>query len=85
MITKKDFINTLYIFHNSVNNRSKKGLYNYTNIDIYQNYNFINVFKNFVRVYNTKGNMSMLNESFRRDFIVKDLKKWLKKNILSFL
>ena len=29
--------------------------------------------------------MSMLNESFRRDFVVKDLKKWLKKNILSFL
>ena len=68
-----------------MNNRNKKGLYNYTNIDVYKNYNFINVFKNFVRVYNTKGNMSMINESFRREFVVKDLKKWLKHNIISFL
>ena len=83
--TKKDFINTIYLFHNSVNKRNKKGLYNYTNIDVYKNYNFINVFKNFVRVYNTKGNMSMINESFRREFVVKDLKKWLKHNIISFL
>ena len=83
--TKKDFINTIYLFHNSVNYRSKKPLYNYSNIDIYKKYNFINVFKNFVKVYNTKGNMNMLNESFRRDFVIKDLKKWLKKNIISFL
>ena len=83
--TKKDFINIIYIFHNSVNHRNKKGLYNYANIDVYKNYNFIYNFKNFVRVYNTKGNMSMINESFRRDFVVKDLKKWLRKNIVSFV
>ena len=83
--TKKDFINIMYIFHNSVNHRNKQGLYNYTNIDVYKNYNFINIFKNFVRVYNTKGNMSMINESFRRDFVVKDLKKWLRKNFFSFV
>ena len=83
--TKKDFINTIYLFHNSVNYRNKKPLYNYSNIDVYKNYNFINVFKNFIRVYNTKGNMSMINESFRRDFIIKDLKKWLKHHISSFI
>jgi len=83
--TKKDFINTIYLFHNSVNHRNKKPLYSYSNIDMYKNYNFINVFKNFVRVYNTKGNMNMINESFRRDFVIKDLKKWLRKNIASFL
>ena len=39
--TKKDFINTIYLFHNSVNHKNKKPLYNYSNIDVYKNYNFI--------------------------------------------
>jgi hypothetical protein len=37
-----------------------------------------------LKVYNTKGNMNMLNESFRRKFIVKELNNWLKSNIKSF-
>jgi hypothetical protein len=67
-----------------VNARKKKALYNYANINAYQNFNIINVFNNFVSVYNTKGNMKLLSESFQRSLIIKDLKRWLVQNINSF-
>ena len=82
--TKIDFKNTLYLFHNMVNARKKKPLFNYGNINVYQNLNIANVFNNFVAVYNTKGNMKLLSESFQRVLIVKDLKKWLIANHESF-
>ena len=44
----------------------------------------IKVFNNFVSVYNTKGNMKLLSESFQRSLIIKDLKRWLVQNINSF-
>jgi len=82
--TKINFKNTLYIFHNMVNVRKKKPLFNYGNINVYQNLNIVNVFNNFVSVYNTKGNMKLLAESFQRMLIIKDLKKWLIENHDSF-
>jgi hypothetical protein len=78
--TKTDFKNTLYLFHNMVNVRKKKQLFNYANMNAYQNLNIVNVFNNFVAVYNTKGNMKLLAESFQRVLIVKDLKRWLMNN-----
>ena len=53
-------------------------------MNIYQNLNIANVFNNFVSVYNTKGNMKLLAESFQRSLIIKDLKRWLLNNINSF-
>jgi len=82
--TKIDFKNTLYLFHNMVNARKKKPLFNYGNINVYQNLNIANAFNNFVSVYNTKGNMKLLTESFQRVLIVKDLRRWLMTNHESF-
>ena len=82
--TKTDFKNTFYLFHNMVNSRKKKQLFNYDNMNIYQNLNIANVFNNFVSDYNTKGNMKLLAESFQRSLIIKDLKRWLLNNINSF-
>ena len=82
--TKLDFKNTMYLFHNMVNSRKKKPLFNYGNINIYQNLNIAIVFNNFITIYNTKGNMKLLTESFQRTLIVKDLKRWLVNNINSF-
>ena len=82
--TKNDLKNTLYLFHNMVNARRKKPLYNYSNMNVYQNLNIVNVFNKFVSVYNTKGNMKLLTESFQRSLIVKDLRKWIIYNINSF-
>ena len=50
----------------------------------YENQNIVNVFNNFVAIYNTKGNMKMLTESFQRALIIKDLKRWLINNHESF-
>ena len=82
--TKLALKNTLYLFHNMVNARKKKSLYNYGNMNAYQNLNIINVFNNFVSIYNTKGNMKLLTESFQRTLVIKDLKKWLMANHNSF-
>ena len=84
MATKIEFKNTLYLFHNMVNARKKKPLFNYGNINYYQNLNIFNVFNNFVSIYNTKGNMKLLTESFQRVLVIKDLKRWLMNNINSF-
>jgi hypothetical protein len=84
MATKIEFKNTLYLFHNMVNVRKKKPLFNYGNMCYYQNLNIINVFNNFISIYNTKGNMKLLTESFQRVLVIKDLKRWLMNNINSF-
>jgi hypothetical protein len=82
--TKLDLKNTLYLFHNMVNAKKKKPLFNYGNINVFQNLNIVNVFNNFVAVYNTKGNMKLLTESFQRTLVIKDMKKWLMTNHTSF-
>ena len=82
--TKTDLKNTMYLFHNMVNARKRKPLFNYANINKYQKLNIVNVFNNFVAVYNTKGNMKLLTESFQRALIIKDLKRWLMNNHDSF-
>jgi hypothetical protein len=82
--TKTDFINTLYLFHNYVNARKKKALFNYSNIHMYKNGHLTNIINDFILKYNTKGNMKLLNESFQRHLVVKDLKKWIVQNIRAF-
>jgi hypothetical protein len=83
--TKKDFINIFYLFHNYVNAKKRKPLYNYININIYSNYRIINVVNNFIAVYNTKGNMKLISESFQRQFVIKDFKNWIMNNIKFFI
>ena len=81
---KKDFKNMLYIFHNMVNVRKKKPLFNYADTEKYKNNNIGELYNRFINVYNTKGNMQMLNESFQRQFVIKDFKKWLINNLKHF-
>jgi hypothetical protein len=82
--TKHDLKNTFYIFHNYVNAKKRKPLFNYANINIYKRYKLIQIINNFILAYNTKGNMKLLAESFQRQFIVKDFKAWFSANIMAF-
>jgi hypothetical protein len=82
--TKTDFRNTFYLFHNMVNAKKRKPLFNYSYIESYNNYGIVPVINNFISKYNTKGNMKLLAESFQRKFIVNDFTSWFKKNILAF-
>ena len=82
--TKDSFKNMLYLFHNYVNSKKRKSLFNYSNIDVYKNFKLAPVVNHFISVYNTKGNMKLLSESFQRQFVIKEFKFWLTYNIKHF-
>ncbi len=81
---KNDFKSMLYFFHNTVNKRKNKKPFDYADMEKYKYSNLIYAFNSFVCVYNTKGNMKLLAESFQRQLIIKDLKKWIVDNIEYF-
>jgi hypothetical protein len=82
---KTDFKNMLFFFHNYVNSRKRKRIYNYPDLEAYKKHNILQSFNNFIRVYHTRGNMNQLNESFQRQFVIKDVRKWLTQNIRAFI
>jgi hypothetical protein len=83
--TKTDFKNTFYLFHNYVNSKKRKRLFNYTNLNVYNKYKLVDVVNNFIANYHTKGNMRMLTESFQRQFVIKDFKNWFTRSIQAFI
>ena len=84
--TKIDLRNLLYIFHNIVNRRKQKPLFNVSELSTkYGNNKIIDVYNNFISVYKTKGNMRLLADSFQRNLIVNDFRKWIIINLRSFI
>lgn len=83
--TKGDLINVLFIFHNSVNKRKNKLIYNFSEMDKYANNNLLTVCNNFFRNYKTTGNMRLMAESYQRKMIVENFIVWLKINYKSFM
>ena len=85
MKNKIEFKNTFYLFHNWVNAKKRKPLFNYGYIGVYGKYNLINVVNHFLKNYQTKGNMKLINESFQRQLIIKDFKNWFTGSIKAFI
>jgi hypothetical protein len=83
--TKTDLKNILYIFHNVVNVKKNKHPFHTNNLDVYKNKNLNNVYNNFIQVYNTRGNMKLLTESFQRQRVVGEFKKWFFSNYYFFV
>ena len=83
--TKSDLRATIYIFHNTVNKRTKKSIYNMNDLEKYKNNNTIAVYNNFIAHYKTKGNMKLLAEAFQRQMLVTEFKKWMMYNIQIFI
>lgn len=83
--TKTDLKNILYVFHNVVNVRKRKSVYHTTNLEVYKRKNLNNVYNNFVQVYNTRGNMKLLTESFQRQRVLSEFKRWLFSNYHFFV
>jgi hypothetical protein len=75
--SKNEFKNMLYLFHNWVNIKKQKPLFNHSNLETYNNYKLISVINNFISKYNTNGNMRLIAESFQRNIIIRDFKKWI--------
>jgi hypothetical protein len=74
------------LFHNIVNKRKNKPIFNNENLGaLYSNNNIINVYNNFVAVYQTHGNMQLLADSFQRKLILVGFKKWIMTNFTNFV
>ena len=78
--TKTDFIHLLYAFHNSVNKRKGKPLYNTSQLESYKNVNLVAACRNFSAAYRTRGNMKLLADNFQRQVVVKNFRSWLLVN-----
>jgi hypothetical protein len=85
MKNKTDFRNTFYLFHNYVNAKKRKRLFNSANMHIYGKYRLIDVVNNFISKYHTKGNMKLLTESFQRQIVIKEFKGWFTRYIKAFI
>lgn len=77
---KSEFKHMLYVFHNTVNKRKNKPLFHPKILEKYKYDTIPNAFDKFVDVYNTKGNLNLIMESFQRTLVVKDLTLWLYNN-----
>lgn len=83
--TKQKLINNIYIFHNYVNNKTKKKLFNYNMVSNYTQLDLAQTIRQFIKAYHTSGNMNLLNESFQRQMTVKELRRWMRSNIKAFV
>ena len=82
---KNDFRNIMCIFHNIVNKRKNKPVYDRNNLTItYGNNNIITTYNNFVASFHTKGNMKLLAETFQRKLLMAEFRKWFLTNIRFF-
>ena len=81
---KTDLINLLFVFHNMVNKRKHIKAFKYENLKYYENKNLIETYNTFSQNFNTRGNMSLINESFRRNMMLTSLRKWIMLNIIHF-
>jgi hypothetical protein len=77
-------VNLLFIFHNIVNKRKNIQLFKHENLTIYKTQNLIQTYNMFSKNFNTKGNMNLITDSFRREIMLKSLRKWLMTNIQHF-
>jgi len=83
--TKANFMKVLYVLHNHVNKRKNKLLFKLEGLHLYDNKNIIQVYNQFIMVYNTRGNMKLLTDTFQRQMLTTEFKKWLMTNIRSFM
>ena len=83
--TKQDLINLLFVFHNSVNKRRNVRPFRYVDLQYYDTMKIIETFNNFVRNFNTNGNMKLINESFHRSRLLQTLRAWLMNNLSKFV
>ena len=81
--TKELFSQMLFVFHNSVNFRTQKQVFQYADMSKYANLNVTLLYYNFVRVMSHRiSNPKMMLESLNRSKIIKEFDTWMKKNYL---
>lgn len=82
IMTKDDLRNILFVFHNSVNKRKRKPAFKHAELEArYGQKNLVVVFNEFVRHYNTNGNMQLIADSFHRTRLLATLKAYMMRNM----
>ena len=79
-----DLKNLLYVFHNKVNQRKGYRQFRYNDLQYYGSRGVIESFNAFAKVFNTHGNMNLINESFHRNMALSNIRKFLMSNIQHF-
>lgn len=83
--SKNDFKEMLFYFHNHVNEKLSKDEFQIDELKIYENYILLNVIQQFFYAWNKlPKNMNLINESFRRKVVLRNLNIWFKKNLKYF-
>jgi hypothetical protein len=82
--TKPDLKHMMYIYHNAVNTKLKKPLYNISNINVYDNVSIIDAFNKFVSVFNTH-NVRLMSENLQRKSLVNYLHSWIIKHLKYYI
>ena len=81
---KRDLMNLMFVFHNVVNKRKHLPPFKYIDLQYYKTKNIIETYNSFQKNFNTKGNMNLIAESFHRNMMLSNLKKWMMENIKYF-
>jgi hypothetical protein len=83
---KDDFRNIMCIFHNVVNRRKQKPAFDAAKLkERYGGIGPIIAYNGFAGAFNTKGNMKLLADTFQRNLVLADFKKWFLTNIRLFI
>jgi len=75
--SKNDAINLMYVFHNVVNQNTKKQLFPRQFLFIYDNMNVFSSYNSFVIAYNSNIPSKLTTDSFARKSLMKNLHSWL--------
>jgi hypothetical protein len=81
IVTKHDLSYIIFVLHNIVNQRKKKEIFKFDNMDIYDNNNLIDSYNKFIFNFHTNNNMKLLMNSFKRKLFIEQLKKWIYENV----
>jgi hypothetical protein len=83
---KDDFRNIMCIFHNVVNRRKQKTIFDRAKLtERYGGVGPIIAYNGFAGAFHTKGNMKLLADTFQRNLVLSDFKKWFLNNIRFFI
>ena len=83
--TKKDLQLFFFDFHNTVNRRVKKPIFEENNMFMYHKAITKNIIYNYITIMSRKyHNTKLLSNSFHRDMSMNDFKKWIAHNSNKF-
>ena len=82
---KRDLINVLFMFHNTVNKRVGKPRFIYDSLPlVYGNKNIIVTFNECARTFHTKGNMKLVADAMHRRRALEHMRKCIIQNAQHF-